>query len=70
MTLAELGLTPTQHAEAPAKRCGATIEKDWPGHRAVLWRKQCKAWPLKGFTHCRHHLTLDERERLRTEAHP
>jgi len=45
-----------------SERCGATIEKEWPGHKAVLSRRKCRAFPLRGFAHCRHHLTLAERE--------
>ena len=49
--------------ELGGRRCGATIEKEWAGHRVVLTRRYCKNRPLKGYDHCRYHLTLDERKR-------
>jgi hypothetical protein len=51
------------------KVCGATIEGSLIGGRKIpLWRKRCQAWPLKGFAHCRHHLSEAERDVLRSRG--
>ena len=37
------------------KQCKYHIEKDWPGHMAVLWRKQCKNKTKHPSGYCHQH---------------
>lgn len=54
----------TSGTPSERQRCGAVIEREWPGHKAILSRRYCKAYAMKGFAHCRHHLTATERHEL------
>jgi hypothetical protein len=49
------------------KRCGATIEGPETPTGVVMWRKSCRARPMRGFDHCRHHLFFDEYRRYLAE---
>jgi hypothetical protein len=42
-------------AKRIAVRCSFSIEKDWPGHRAVLSRRQCKNTTSHASGKCWHH---------------
>jgi hypothetical protein len=49
---------------AAALRCKGYIEKRWPGHRAVLWRRQCgnRTQDVSGYCHVHricHHTVRD-----------
>lgn len=37
------------------QQCRGTIEKEWPGHRCVLWRRQCALKTRHESGYCRHH---------------
>jgi hypothetical protein len=51
------------------KRCGATVEYGPKRRSGVVYgRRSCRAWPLKGYDHCRYHLTFEEYERWRRRA--
>ncbi len=51
-------------------KCGATREGHKFASGVVMWRTTCKSWPLKGYEHCRYHLTLDEYERYHERKNP
>ena len=38
-----------------AVRCSFYIEKDWPGHRSLLWRRQCKNMTKDASGKCKSH---------------
>lgn len=49
------------------KRCGGTIERGKTSTGVVYSRRTCKAYPLRGYDHCRYHLTFEEYDRYRQE---
>lgn len=55
----------SEAATAPSASalCGATIEKEWKGHRVVLSRRRCRNRTMIGYEHCHYHLTYEERIR-------
>ena len=45
----------------PAERCRASIEKEWPGHTAVLSRRQCRNRTRASHGYCHVHRSTGER---------
>ncbi len=45
----------TAATKSLAQQCNGTIEKEWPGHRACLWRRQCRLTTKHPSGYCHYH---------------